>query len=105
MKVPPRSLRNWRSKMKMKAPYSRQYGHKTSTGVHSATGRSSKGSVKDVGMITRATTTPFVELDPVRFRPDTVAYGYEERLEEYKALLERGATRLMCRTFGFSCSP
>ncbi|KAF9255427.1 hypothetical protein L218DRAFT_350633 [Marasmius fiardii PR-910] len=44
-------------------------------------------------------TTPLLDVDPARLRPDTVAYGYEGNTEEYKALLARGASRLMCETF------
>ncbi|KAG7095749.1 hypothetical protein E1B28_006459 [Marasmius oreades] len=44
-------------------------------------------------------TTPLQEIDPARLRPDTIAYGYENRQEEYRDLLARGATRLMCETF------
>lgn len=44
-------------------------------------------------------TTPPVEVDRVLLRPDTIALGFEDRLEEYEALLARGATRLMCETF------
>ncbi|KAL0563936.1 hypothetical protein V5O48_018122, partial [Marasmius crinis-equi] len=48
--------------------------------------------------------TPLLEVDPARLRPDTVAYGYDDSLTEYKALLERGATRLMCETFSLQYS-
>lgn len=43
-------------------------------------------------------------MDSGRLRPDTVAYGYEGRVNEYRALLSRGATRLMCETFYLSFS-
>ncbi|KAL0577582.1 hypothetical protein V5O48_004414 [Marasmius crinis-equi] len=53
---------------------------------------------------TQRSTTPLLEVDPARLHRDTVAYGYEERLDEYKALLQRGGTRLMCETFSLEYS-
>ncbi|KAK1217124.1 hypothetical protein PQX77_020241, partial [Marasmius sp. AFHP31] len=50
-------------------------------------------------------TTPLVSVNPARLRPDTVAYGYENRLNEYESLLSRGVTRAMCETFSLSFSP
>ncbi|KAF9256705.1 hypothetical protein L218DRAFT_881167 [Marasmius fiardii PR-910] len=44
-------------------------------------------------------TTPILDINPVRLHPETVAYGYEDRLFEYECLLARGATRLMCEMF------
>ncbi|KAL0573582.1 hypothetical protein V5O48_008378 [Marasmius crinis-equi] len=43
--------------------------------------------------------TPVQVVDPARLRSDTIAHGYEDRVDEYKALVSRGATRLMCETF------
>uniref|UniRef100_A0A0W0GAT4 Uncharacterized protein n=1 Tax=Moniliophthora roreri TaxID=221103 RepID=A0A0W0GAT4_MONRR len=44
-------------------------------------------------------STPLLDLDPARLRPDTVAYEYVDRIDEYRNLLARGATRMMCETF------
>lgn len=49
-------------------------------------------------------TTPLLEVDPARLRLDTVAYGYTGRMNEYRDLLARGATRLMCEAFYLSFS-
>ncbi|KAK7028857.1 hypothetical protein VNI00_014870 [Paramarasmius palmivorus] len=49
-------------------------------------------------------TTPLQDIDADRFHPETVAYDYEDRVEEYQALLTRRATRMMCETFYLSCS-
>ncbi|KAL0059835.1 hypothetical protein AAF712_013372 [Marasmius tenuissimus] len=50
-------------------------------------------------------TTPLISVNPARLRADTVAYGYEHRLNEYESLLSRGATRPMCEMFSLSFSP
>ncbi|KAK7028165.1 hypothetical protein VNI00_014980 [Paramarasmius palmivorus] len=47
-------------------------------------------------------TTPLRDIDLARLRPDTIAYDYEDRVEEYRELLARGATRMMCETFYLS---
>ncbi|KAI0078165.1 hypothetical protein K474DRAFT_1771247 [Panus rudis PR-1116 ss-1] len=43
--------------------------------------------------------TPLGEVDPSQLLPVNIAFGYAGREEEYRQLLSRGATRLMCERF------
>ncbi|KAL0577580.1 hypothetical protein V5O48_004412 [Marasmius crinis-equi] len=52
----------------------------------------------------RRSTTPLLEIDSARLQPQTVTCEYENCVSEYKFLLERGATRLMCENFSLRFS-